>query len=147
MTASRPCPACRSPLETRSANGAEIDRCPGCKGYWFDAKELARAAGGPVPRIERGAPSSRPCPVCAVPLVSGTLGDVHVDSCTTCFGLWLDAGEFQVVQRAAAGAVDQADVRRVRLDADAKEKREAEQKPLFRDVDALRRLLRAARRR
>jgi ribosomal protein L37AE/L43A len=33
------------------------------------------------------------CPRCAKPLVQRSFGDVIVDSCTNCHGVWFDAGE------------------------------------------------------
>ena len=103
------CPKCTSPMEKVAYAGVEVDRCVKCKGLWFDAREQERLKdvkgseqidNGP-PRTG-GAPPSSPakvmCPVCATPLirmVDHQQPHVHFESCTVCYGVFFDAGEFR----------------------------------------------------
>jgi hypothetical protein len=36
------CPKCAAKLESTTYRGVEIDRCPECRGVWFDAGEARR---------------------------------------------------------------------------------------------------------
>jgi len=68
------CPACKSPLREKDADGMTVDMCyGGCGGIWFDAKEIehltARAAASlhsiwqaPVGKLNLAEP--RRCPRC-----------------------------------------------------------------------------------
>lgn len=100
------CPKCNVETVREIVSKVEIDRCPRCRGLWLDALELEKLIEHP-PRELLGqdrlfAASSDPgprlkCPRCKeVPLIKlnsrlrpGTI----LDSCTVCFGNWLDAGE------------------------------------------------------
>ena len=42
------------------------------------------------------------CPNCASPLIVLEIEDVEIDHCTTCKGVWLDAGELEILLGAAA---------------------------------------------
>ena len=45
------------------------------------------------------------CPKCGMPLQEVTFGDVHVDKCFSCEGMWLDEGELEVIREKDAGFV------------------------------------------
>ena len=77
------CPHCRTPLETRSTDGVEIDECPSCQGIWFDADELRRVKDEADPDLRwldfelwmhadrfQLAEKSVDCPTCSIPLVA-----------------------------------------------------------------------------
>jgi Zn-finger nucleic acid-binding protein len=102
------CPKCdNTDLATESAASVEIDRCPKCRGIWLDALELEKLVKEHPRNLlkqdslfhaTRGeAGPQLHCPRCGeTPLIKlnsrlrpGTI----VDSCTVCFGNWLDAGE------------------------------------------------------
>lgn len=92
--------------------GLEVDSCPECFGIWFDREELKeflkhpdwvqrlassdKGGGVAVPPV----PKSRKCPQCQCALMESSLGEVLVDVCTRCRGIWLDQGELE-------GAVEQ----------------------------------------
>ncbi|MBI2339670.1 MAG: zf-TFIIB domain-containing protein [Deltaproteobacteria bacterium] len=42
------------------------------------------------------------CPVCKEPMVILELHEVEVDYCVSCFGVWLDAGELELLLEGAA---------------------------------------------
>lgn len=83
-------------------DGLEVDSCPECFGIWFDREELKEFIQKPelAQRLSDGstpsAPSSsgeRLCPSCRIPLSETALGEVSVDVCFRCRGIWLDQGE------------------------------------------------------
>jgi len=43
------------------------------------------------------------CPKCGMQLEEITFGDVHVDKCFGCEGMWLDKGELENVQKQEPG--------------------------------------------
>lgn len=103
------CPKCHSQsLESRTIDGIEIDECPTCHGIWLDALELehllecdAKALLASDLRFdahpgEAGARLNRPrCKgTYLIKLNSRIRPGTILDSCTVCFGTWLDAGEF-----------------------------------------------------
>lgn len=102
------CPKCENvEMTVETAGEVEVDRCGSCHGVWLDALELEKlietapksllsqdkqfhaTPGEEGPRLT--------CPNCkGTPLIKlnsrlrpGTI----IDSCTVCFGTWLDAGE------------------------------------------------------
>jgi Zn-finger nucleic acid-binding protein len=85
-----------------------IDQCPSCNGTWFDRRELGKVAQERA--IERraharahgdGAPTIR-CPRCSATCHEAWVGDVEIDVCGDCGGVWLDAFEVESVRRAFA---------------------------------------------
>ena len=46
------------------------------------------------------------CPVCKNAMITLELQDVEVDHCTMCGGIWLDAGELEVLLGNSGGAVE-----------------------------------------
>ena len=81
-------------MKPLQAGAIELDRCTFCRGLWFDGGELEkvlnkRLIGELVKPDER----ARKCPTCNVNLGAVVLGNVQVDACTTCRGVFLDDGE------------------------------------------------------
>lgn len=94
------CPGCRAELVVVEREGTELDWCPFCRGFWFDAEELealAETLGVEfVPLQGRERPGQRACPRCdAAMKVLKLEGEpqLEVDLCPRGHGLWLDAGE------------------------------------------------------
>ncbi len=102
------CPACRGELAPQKCDFStlEIDCCFTCRGLWFDRNELRRLFSSPklykkfrLPEYNfrvklKDAPPQRICPRCEEkPLRETALGDVVVDECDGCLGIWLDSGE------------------------------------------------------
>ena len=48
--------------------------------------------------------SAMPCPRCRASLEERRIDQVVVDQCPSCGGMWLDAGELELLQHHAAGA-------------------------------------------
>lgn len=104
------CPSCRRELAEVHAYGVKLEVCnTGCGGVWFDKNELDKfdEVGEPVPPevlkpiknsevvIDRA--RERTCPCCGGIKLAKThlddAGDVEVDRCEKCGGVWLDPGE------------------------------------------------------
>lgn len=43
------------------------------------------------------------CPKCGMQLEEIAFGDVHIDKCFSCEGMWLDKGEFEAMQTKGPG--------------------------------------------
>jgi Zn-finger nucleic acid-binding protein len=101
------CVKCTSVLDRDTFEGLEVDLCPQCGGLWLDRGEITRAARLPDAELTRlqglltgvaGPPpvptdSKIHCPACDGSLSEVVLGNVHVDYCGTCHGIFLDRGE------------------------------------------------------
>ncbi len=94
------CPECDIELAEVVRLGIHLDLCAGCRGIWFDAGELEtyrqRVVGGRVLSVlafERN-PDSAPCtcPGCGQhTLFVGKLGNLPLDQCSTCRGVFVPA--------------------------------------------------------
>jgi Zn-finger nucleic acid-binding protein len=84
-------------------HGIDVDRCPSCKGAWYDAAELAlleatvtrdeEQRGGTIAFAQRE--SALLCPVCAAAMRAFNYRayNLELDACPHEHGFWLDAGE------------------------------------------------------
>ena len=117
MSHPRKCPRChRHELDQTRYGGVEIDACVYCGGLWFDQGELEQAVGEAIGTSAnltddlaevalRKDSTGLDCPACAGQLICyefPNLGDVELDVCESCQGVWLDQGELQHVQRGRA---------------------------------------------
>jgi Zn-finger nucleic acid-binding protein len=95
-------------MEAVSFEGIEVERCIGCKGMWFaarDAEHLKKLKGSEaidVGSSVQGRAMDRVdrifCPVCDTPMiqmVDQDHPDLHFESCKVCYGTFFDAGEFR----------------------------------------------------
>ena len=102
------CPDCSNEaLHAETVTDIEIDRCPACHGIWLDALELEKLvdcqpkdllAEDRAFEVAPGdQPAVRECPRCVgaklIKLNSRLHPGTIIDSCTVCYGNWLDAGE------------------------------------------------------
>lgn len=90
------CPSCRGRMQRFFAMGVELDRCRACRGVWLDAGELSDVLMRELtPRLAAGR-SERLCASCERPLRAARLpGDIPVETCERCQGLYLDEGELE----------------------------------------------------
>ena len=108
------CPRCATPLQRidlgESAGeypDVTIDRCPACRGTWYDRGELDLSDESPWTNVEElplqpaeDTPTLT-CPRCASSMAAVTvqrLADLVLDRCPSCGGFWLDAGELPALQ-------------------------------------------------
>jgi Zn-finger nucleic acid-binding protein len=102
------CPKCK--VEELSAFVVEdvtVDRCPACRGTWFDRQELSVLLAEDalaIAALRRGAENDRAddtrgqCPRDNAQLLrvySSIDRSVVLDACADCHGIWLDSGEFE----------------------------------------------------
>ncbi len=100
------CPKCRADMEQLDFEGTEVDRCTICKGLWFDAGEIEimrdnRAAvaidtGDAGIGKQSNAIDHYQCPRCSgsmVRVVDPQQRHIWYETCGTCSGSFLDAGE------------------------------------------------------
>jgi hypothetical protein len=108
------CPACDHALTEMRLGKLPVDVCQGgCGGLWFDNFELQKAddefAAEAILRIQRDDhrlvdyERRRPCPRCDGVVMmrhffSGRR-ETEVDTCPSCGGVWLDAGELAAIRR------------------------------------------------
>jgi Zn-finger nucleic acid-binding protein len=106
------CPKCRKePMRSESFQGIEIDRCPVCKGMFFDRGELqallSKGGESAGDTLSFAAVSDAmdlvlaSCPRCFrdMDAVTGP-ANVRLDVCGRCQGVFLDQGEFATLQLA-----------------------------------------------
>ena len=102
------CPKCEnSELTSQIVARIEVDRCPSCHGIWLDANELEKLIDADPKTLLKedrkfaacSDDTSQPlkCPRCEgaqlIKLNSLMRPGTILDSCTICYGTWLDAGE------------------------------------------------------
>lgn len=104
------CPKCRiEVMKPEVYEGVEVDRCPACKGIFFDRGELkvmlAKKMGNTADTLFFSVTSDQMdqvgavCPRCNVGMgVTKGPGDVRVDVCQKCSGIFLDQGELATLQ-------------------------------------------------
>jgi Zn-finger nucleic acid-binding protein len=92
--------------------GETVDRCPRCRGLWFDAGELESMVGlvrlytdvrldeddiDTIPEVERS--RNLACPDDGERLDEKDIGQGFViDVCPSCQGIWLDDGELLAIR-------------------------------------------------
>ena len=101
------CPNCHIEMERVEFAQCEFDRCLGCQGMLFDLLEeedlKAVATEVDIGDADKGARFNAidriKCPVCPdsplIRMVDPSQPHIWFESCTTCYGRFLDAGEFR----------------------------------------------------
>jgi Zn-finger nucleic acid-binding protein len=101
------CPKCGAAMETVDFEGIEVDRCTGCRGLFFDAREAEKLKARPGSealdvgdaQVGRGHNQNGNvrCPRDTSPMVrmvDPRQPHIHLETCPVCFGMFFDAGEF-----------------------------------------------------
>lgn len=93
------CPVCGKPLVVIEKNNIELDWCPFCGGFWFDADEW-RLLGV---KDEKYNPFNyeaisvdeerRKCPICDKTMEKIKIGETVIDRCPRFHGIWFDKNE------------------------------------------------------
>lgn len=102
------CVKCDGQLRPVTLGDVEIDRCDKCSGIWFDVGELAKildsdlieSLKSEVDRSHGRDVQKGKCPRCGgtgnmVQVTSLRNADIHIDTCSICYGQWLDGGELE----------------------------------------------------
>ena len=114
------CPKCNAAMVKVTFAQIEVDRCTACKGLWFDAMEhehLKDINGSE--QIDVGQPSASgddtrrklKCPAChalMINMVDHEQPHIHYESCSVCYGVFFDAGEFKTSGRDEIGVLTEA---------------------------------------
>jgi Zn-finger nucleic acid-binding protein len=103
------CAKCPGALEHLRQDDLELDRCPACRGFFFDPGELTKVFSDGNPETLREELCALPVVADAVPAVCPRSGhlmnrvrstrvpQVSYDVCLHCNGIWLDAGELSAL--------------------------------------------------
>ena len=102
------CPKCNSDMEKVTFEEIEVDRCTNCKGLWFDMLEHEHLksmqdsksidTGSAKIGKEYNKIDKINCPVCQTQMIQMVDKDQHhiqYEACTSCYGVFFDAGEFR----------------------------------------------------
>ena len=102
------CPKCAQTMENVNFHDVEFNRCINCGGMWFDMLELKELQQlEDSDQIDTGSASLGrqynkvdriQCPVCDTPMIRMVDKNHHhiwYEACATCYGVFLDAGEFR----------------------------------------------------
>ncbi len=105
----RECPKDWSPLQKEMRQSflrkVEVDVCPKCQGIFLDENEVGKLTGSrrlhEILSKYMGLNSNVQilCPNCGGLMEAQDAGDVRVDVCLDCFGVWRDAGELDRLAR------------------------------------------------
>lgn len=107
----RTCPRDRTGLVQVDLDGVKVDECPKCQGAFFDEAELGKVTGDRelaryLAQVHGAASSPMVCPGCGNLMDLDKVGEVELDHCTSCLGVWLDKGELDRLGERHEGALD-----------------------------------------
>lgn len=98
------CPKCEREMDVKNYGDTEVDKCPECRGIYFDQGELEKLLAGRTEgagSVEYTELSNKmdmmlgKCPRCDIEMEPYLgPGNLRIDRCTKCSGVFLDQGEF-----------------------------------------------------
>ena len=104
------CVKCNGQLQKVTLGEVEVDKCSSCSGIWFDIGELDKILeSGRIEALKNEVDNNqgqdarkRKCPRCGgegnmIQVASLKNADVHIDTCSVCYGQWLDGGELEEI--------------------------------------------------
>lgn len=102
------CPKCDAEMARVAYETIEVNRCTACAGLWFDMLELEHLTaiegsaeidiGDPAVGKSFDSVDRIECSVCKtrmVRMVDSRQPHIHYESCSACYGIFLDAGELR----------------------------------------------------
>jgi|GEM_PF-766500 len=101
------CPKCKIGLRSETIAGLQTDFCSRCAGVWLDSGELSKILGvsNDLPEQIKNSelkPTSLNCPRCENKKMDRFVyhpeARIILEKCPSCEGLWLDKGEFGLIQ-------------------------------------------------
>ncbi len=106
------CPKCTGRLHKVELAGVDVDQCDRCSGVWLDFGELEKVlAAEDADRLKKAIVRDpmhdvlkAPCPRCGgtgnmIRLTDLQKQGLRVDSCSVCYGQWLDGGELEELRK------------------------------------------------
>lgn len=104
------CPKCNAELIVVERDNIELDWCPKCSGFWFDADEwhllgVKEAKYDPFCQESvRINEQGRKCPICEKTMEKISIDGILLDRCPNYHGIWFDKGEVaRLVNKASSG--------------------------------------------
>lgn len=94
------CPRDGAEMDKVQQEDVTFDRCPQCRGSWFDKGELSHLVHRDVDGVVVPELSGFACPRCRGLVARLRVGRVLADECQDCRGVWLDAGEVDAARSA-----------------------------------------------
>ena len=104
------CIKCDGELQKITLGDVDVDKCAKCSGIWFDFGELDKILeSGSIESLKNQVDNNqgqdeqkRGCPRCGgagnmIQVTSLKNPDVHIDTCSVCYGQWLDGGELEAL--------------------------------------------------
>ncbi len=103
------CPVDQSVVQSREDGATQILSCELCHGFWFSREQLAAfvRTGNHIKKFPKKkvfseklqhSDSQRLCPSCEkTDLFAKLIDGVEIDVCPRCHGIWLDAGELELI--------------------------------------------------
>jgi Zn-finger nucleic acid-binding protein len=104
------CPACGGKFGSVQVGPYQVDQCGACGGVWLDERELEKIlavdhrvlkqkrsdAEAAAPKDKKGK-----CPRCGGTLIkmANLRANINTDSCSVCYGMFLDAGELDALDQ------------------------------------------------
>jgi Zn-finger nucleic acid-binding protein len=110
------CVKCTSVLDKSQIGGIEVDLCPACGGLWLDSGEIERLGRAEQSAVEHlrheltggqqagVSETQTSCPACPGSLAEATLGQIVIEYCARCHGVFLDKGELDAALAAVQGS-------------------------------------------
>ncbi|MEJ2201722.1 MAG: zf-TFIIB domain-containing protein [Desulfuromonadaceae bacterium] len=102
------CVKCNGELQRVTLGEIEVDKCVKCSGIWFDIGELDKILeSSSIDTLKNEIDNNHwqdalkgKCPRCGgtgnmVQVTSLKNPDIHIDTCSVCYGQWLDGGEIE----------------------------------------------------
>ena len=109
------CPDDGHLLRIHNEAAVSFAACRHCHGLWFGPDALLPASPrADIPRAsqrwtKQSAKAKRDCPQCRLTLRTERIDRLEIERCPTCFGVWLDAGEYDVARSLIRDSVRQSD--------------------------------------
>lgn len=104
------CLKCDGELKVVNLEGIDVDKCDKCSGIWFDLGEIDKfLAGSSISTLKNEIKNNQghdelkvKCPRCKgngnmIRVASLKASGVHIDTCSVCYGQWLDGGELETL--------------------------------------------------
>ena len=102
------CVKCDGELQRVTLDKVEVDKCTKCSGIWFDIGELDKILeSSSIDSLKNEIGNNQgqdaekgKCPRCGgtgnmVQVTNLKNPDIHIDTCSVCYGQWLDGGEIE----------------------------------------------------
>jgi Zn-finger nucleic acid-binding protein len=105
------CPVCKTSLVSADIDSVKVHHCENCKGNFMDRRSFSRIVEIKESTLEKQKHYKKKvnfvelqreihCPKCLKPMETHPYygpGNVIIDSCNICYGVWVDEGELTTI--------------------------------------------------